>query len=232
MNSMADILGPERTVGAVIENSANMFEPGVVNKNTPACVSWFALGGFDERTHARAGEVAGILGHAGTVEIVGDIRSAKWMKLVANAGELVPSAILGLPIQAAGHIPGMREFMLRASVEAIEAALSSGHRLVPIFGLTDLDLGSPEAFAEGLYTSVMQNFTLPGTLTTVLQDWMKGRRSEVTEVNGAVVAENGRFARASVANAACIEVARQIEDGFIKPNPDNATLLTGVVTPA
>lgn len=39
-----------------------------------------------------------MLRHAGTVEVTDDIRSGKWMKLVANAAEMVPSAILGVPL--------------------------------------------------------------------------------------------------------------------------------------
>ena len=35
--------------------------------------------------------------------------------------------------------------------------------------------------------------TLPGTKTTVLQDWIKGRRSEVDDLNGVVVAERARL---------------------------------------
>jgi len=41
---------------------------------------------------------AALLRQSGTVEEVDDIRSAKWMKLVLNAGELLPSAILDLSI--------------------------------------------------------------------------------------------------------------------------------------
>jgi 2-dehydropantoate 2-reductase len=35
MDDMASIFGPERTLGAVIEIASNMFEPGVINRQTP-----------------------------------------------------------------------------------------------------------------------------------------------------------------------------------------------------
>jgi 2-dehydropantoate 2-reductase len=38
------------------------------------------------------------------VEVVDDIRSAKWMKLVVNAAELTPSAIVDLPLLEAAVI--------------------------------------------------------------------------------------------------------------------------------
>lgn len=36
MDDMASIVGPGRTLGAVIEIASNMFEPGVVERQTPA----------------------------------------------------------------------------------------------------------------------------------------------------------------------------------------------------
>ena len=98
MDDIATIVGPERTLGAVIEVTANMFEPGVVVRQTPPNGSWFAIGAFRRSARGREDEAAQCLGHAGTVEISEDIRSAKWMKLVVNAAEFLPSAILGLPL--------------------------------------------------------------------------------------------------------------------------------------
>ncbi|MGI0490153.1 ketopantoate reductase family protein, partial [Pantanalinema rosaneae CENA516] len=91
VSHMVDILGAERVLGAVIEISSNMFEPGVVERQSPPEKSWFALGSVSEHTRGREEMVAQILRAAGTVDVVYDVLSAKWMKLVANAAELVPS---------------------------------------------------------------------------------------------------------------------------------------------
>ena len=45
---------------------------------------------------------------------------------------------------------------------------------------------------EKLLDTLLQGFVLPHTKTTVLQDWIKGRRSEVDELNGLVVVERER----------------------------------------
>ncbi|MFX7013417.1 ketopantoate reductase C-terminal domain-containing protein, partial [Acinetobacter baumannii] len=76
---------------------------------------------------------------AGTVEPTDDIHSAKWMKLVANAAELVPSALLDVPLAEAIAAPGMHDFMVACGQEAARAAVADGARLVPIFGLTEAD---------------------------------------------------------------------------------------------
>jgi len=74
-----------------------------------------------------------------------------------------------------------------------------------------------KAFAE--------KYHLPHTLTTVLQDWRKGRHSEVDELNGYVVQQRARLGGEAPANARTVEVAHRIEAGDLKPGVENAELL-------
>jgi len=97
MEDVASIVGPERTLGAVIEVTSNMFQPGIVVRQTPPSGSWFGIGAFDASTRGRENEVGQCLRHAGTVEITDDIRSAKWMKLVVNAAVDVKPAKFRFP---------------------------------------------------------------------------------------------------------------------------------------
>ena len=128
MDDIASIMGPERTLGAVVEIAANMFEPGIVDRQTPPSGTWFAIGAYDATTQGRESEVVEILRHAGKVEISDDIRSAKWMKLIVNAAECLPSAILNLPLREAVETPGIRDVMAAAGVEATRTALALGQR--------------------------------------------------------------------------------------------------------
>lgn len=222
---MADVFGPDRTLGAVIEIAAAMWEPGLVERHTPPAGTWFAVGSLGEATRGREEEVAAVLRHAGKAEVVDDIRSAKWMKLVVNAAELVPSAILDLPLLAAAKVPGMHEFMLRAGQEAVRTAVAAGYQVVPIFGLADVDPGDPEGFVVSMLDAVYTQWSLPHTRTTVLQDWDKGRHSEVAELNGFVVAEAARLGGAAPVNQRVVEVAGRIESGELPGGEGNVELL-------
>ena len=73
IDAMAPIVGSERTLGAVIEIAANMFEPGIVERQTPPAGTWFSVGAYDAATRGREIEVAELLRHAGAVEISDDI---------------------------------------------------------------------------------------------------------------------------------------------------------------
>jgi len=225
LDDMAEIIGVERTLGAVIEVTSNMFEPGVVERQSSHDKSWFALGAMHPSTIGREEEAASVLRAAGTVEISTDIRSSKWMKLVANAAELVPSAILDLPLGEAVRLPGMREFMVATGHEAVRTCLATGSRLMPIFGMTEADIADPDDYAVALLDKVLTDYTLPSTRTTVLQDWMKGRRSEVEEINGFVVREQARIGGDAPYNRRVLELALRIESGEVTASPENLSLL-------
>jgi 2-dehydropantoate 2-reductase len=226
IDDMADVVGVERTVGCVIEVAANMFEPGIVNQQTGM---WFALGSENSSVRARVTDVAEVLSTAGEVEIVTDIRSSKWMKLVANAAELVTSAILDLPLLDAIALPGMHEFMTETGKEAGRTAVALGNKIVPIFGMADIDTSSPDAFATELLDRVLVDYSLPDTRTTVLQDWMKGRRAEIEEINGLVVREQSRLGGSVPANEITLRLARDIEAGTLTAGPHLAERLSAVL---
>lgn len=228
IDDIAAVVGSERTIGAVIEMASNMWEPGVVNRQNSPATAWFTVGGIVSAAQARAGEVQQLLAHAGTVEVSDDIRSSKWMKLIANAGELVPSAILDLPLADAAALPGVHEFMVECGREAARAAVADGCTLVPIFGMTAAEVVEADAYAELLLGRVLSDYSFPDTLTTVLQDWRKGRRGEVAEINGLVVDVLHAHGQTAPANERTVELARLIESGKLIAQPSNVELLLSV----
>ena len=225
VDAIADVVGPARTMGCVIEVSSMMFDPGVVQRHSPPPRSWFAVGSITPATAGRENEIADLLRRVGAVEIVDDIRAAKWMKLVSNATTLVTTAILGVPMLEAARMPGMRELMLRSGQEALDTGAAMGHPVLPIFGLTPDDMRQTNRLVEKLLDTLLEGFVLPHTKTTVLQDWIKGRRSEVDDLNGLVVAERAKRGAAAPVNAAVVEIAHRIERGALEPGPGNLALL-------
>jgi 2-dehydropantoate 2-reductase len=222
---VAEVVGPDRTMGAVIEITSAMMIPGVVERHSGPERSWFAVGGIHPATRGREEELAALLRHSGKVEIVRDIEATKWMKLVSNATTLVPTAILGMSMVDAANVPQMRDLMLRAGQEALDATLALGNPILPIFGLEADDVARPETVVETLLDTLLAGFVLPHSMTTVLQDWTKGRRSEVDDINGHVVQTLTQVGRAAPVNAAIVELAHAIERGALTPDPSNLELL-------
>jgi 2-dehydropantoate 2-reductase len=212
---VSDVVGRERTIGAVIEITSAMTVPGVVDRHSGPDRSWFAVGAAAGREE----EVASLLRHSGTVEVVEDIEATKWMKLVSNATTLATTAIVGTSMVEAAAIPALRELMLRSGREALDATVGLGNPILPIFGLRPQDVSRPDSVVEVLLDTLLTGFVLPHSTTTILQDWAKGRRSEVDDINGHVVRTLRALGRDAPVNGAVVEVAREIESGTLQPDP-------------
>jgi 2-dehydropantoate 2-reductase len=219
---IADIVGRERTIGAVIQIASNMWEPGITTRQNDTDESWFALGALDPAMQPRVHDVARLLENSGTVEVMEDIRSAKWMKLVVNAAELIPSAIVNTELNDAARMPGMLEAMRAAGYEAMQAAIADGATIMPVINMPPVLSNSPEGYVDQIFEKVLTTYSREDTLTTSLQDWRKGRRAEVDDVNGIVIEVLRKHGRDAPMNRRVVELAREIEAGKREPKPENA----------
>jgi 2-dehydropantoate 2-reductase len=229
---IASVVGAKRTIGAVIEIASNMFVPGVTNRQNDQKESWFALGALDTHQQHRVEAIARLLRCSGRVEVTNDIKSCKWMKLVVNAAELIPSAILNLPLADAARTPGFLEVMRRAGYEAMQAAVIDGAQIIPIIGLPPITTNDPERYVDRIFDEVLKTFSRPDTLTTSLQDWRKGRRAEIHEVNGYAIEILRRAGVGAPVNQRVVDMALAIESGSLEAGPSNASELIKYVSPA
>ena len=95
----------------------------------------------------------------------------------------------------------------------VRTAVALGHRIRADLRTSRTADRDPERFVEVMLDTVYTKWSLPNTKTTVLQDWIKGRHSEVEEINGLVVQEQYRLGGACPANQVTVDVARRIESG-------------------
>jgi 2-dehydropantoate 2-reductase len=220
-DAIADVVGGARTVGCVLELSAESFEPGVVKRKTPRARTWIGLGELDGGMSVRLKRLQLILGNVARVDLTSNIAGAKWTKLVTNSMILAPFAMLGADSYDALRNPGMLEFIVRIGRETIAVGQDLGYRLEPIFGLTADEMGDePGAIAEKLAT------TLAGHIggksrNAVMQDLIKGRRTETLYLNGLVAAQGRAAGIATPANDAVVTITQQIERGEREPVPEN-----------
>lgn len=107
--------------------------------------------------------------------------------------------------------------------------MASGHRIVPIFGLAEVDPEDPEGFVDIMLDAVYSHWSLPHTKTTVLQDWQKGRRGEADQLNGYVARQQQILGGNAPANELTAKIARLIESGELKAKPENAEILTALL---
>lgn len=225
IDTVADVLGAHRSIGAVLGIAANMFHPGVVVRQVAPAGTWFTVGTMDGARTERLEQVAEVLAPAAVTEISDHIRASKWMKLIANIPEMLPSAILNVPLLTAVGFEGVRAVMDEASREAYALAIDLGIPMLPIFGKTARDVPDSDQYALDLLDAVLEHYSLPDTRVAVLQDWDKGRRAELDAFNGYIVTERARIGGTAPVNEAILRIAERIEKGELAPSPDNASLL-------
>ncbi|MFT8244957.1 ketopantoate reductase family protein [Roseomonas sp. BN140053] len=218
--AIAEVVGPSRTLGCVVELSSWCFTPGEVKRNTAPGKTWFGLGSFHPSTAGREEEVAAVLRHAGKVELVEDVLSAKFMKLVVNSMTLATMAMIGGDL-AEAHPAGMRELMLALGTESLAVGRALGRPVVPIFGLSREQVEGSNDLLMTLVEKLNRDIGPGRGANTTLQDHLKGRLSEVDMINGLIAAEGRRHGIPTPANDAMVEVTRRIHAGAMKPDMAN-----------
>ena len=220
---IAEIVGFERTIACVVELSSEIFNPGFVQRNTPPERTWFGIGSLTDDMKHRVAEIEPILLEVGKVAITENIIAAKWMKLVINTMSLGPAAMLGLPLQEALKLEGVKEFALKVGTEALAVGQKRGYSIEPIFGLTKDDIKDTNRLLETLFDKLVADVG-PAARDCVLQDHLKGRYSEVDLINGLVAHESKENGASGINNQAVTEITNRIRRGELEPDPANMNI--------
>ncbi len=234
-NSMNDdahaaIVGRGRTIGCAIELSADLFDPGVIARNTSRAGTWMAVGELDGSITPRLETVADILRSVSVVEASTNISSKKWTKLVANSMTMGPFGLFGLRNWEAMRLPGMHEISVALGRESVAVGEALGYQLEPIFGLTEDDFvgGTDELLIKAMET--LMHHVGKDSQTAVVVDHKKGRRSEFEYISGHVVKMGKETGVPTPYNSAVTDLAWQIDRGEIDMGPENFDRLKGAVS--
>jgi 2-dehydropantoate 2-reductase len=227
-DTIASIVGRERTVGCALELSAEIFTPGLVKRNTSRKTTWFTVGELDGLYTPRVKEIASILGSVGRCDVTNNIYGAKWTKLIANTMTMGPFGLLGLGNSEAASLPGMFDVSVQLGRESLAVGTALGYRIEPIFGLrADEFAGSSD---ENLVTAMK---TLLGHVsrgrTAPIHDHIKGRKSEMEFIPGLVARKGRELGIPTPGNDAVVEIDRKINKGEIRMDRSNFELLKAKV---
>lgn len=223
-DSIASIIGRERTVGCVVELQAELFTPGLIQRNTTRQGTWFAVGELDGAATPRIREIEALMRNVGKCEATGNIYGAKWTKLIANTMTMGPFGLLGLRNFEAVALPGMFDISVKLGKESLAVGAALGYRMEPLFGLrADEFAGSSD---ENLVTTMKTLMShVGGGRTAPIHDHLKGRISEMEYIPGVVAKKGRELGIATPCNDAVVEIDRLINSGQLKMDPSNFELL-------
>lgn len=241
-NSMTDewtspIIGAERGIGSAVELSAQVFEPGLIRRNTDQTSTQFSIGELSGKLTPRVQEIAQIMSAVGKIEITTNVWGAKWSKLIQSTASLTIMPIVGVSGRELLDDPDFFDFSIKIGAETVRVGEASGYVVEPIFGLTKEDFEcSVEEKAKKVLVKIMGDLGKSGTnevgemfsnkliselskegterwLSCILQDLLKGRLTETNVLNGLVVRKGQKVNVPAPINQAVNVMMREIEQG-------------------
>ncbi|WP_439549291.1 ketopantoate reductase family protein [Falsiroseomonas sp.] len=220
LNALADLdlaarIGADRVIGCIVTGLfANLVAPGRLQRHRrrgdggPAS---FRLGEVSGPATPRIQAMVTRLAQVDTAEAVDDLPGARWTKLVFNAMTSPLCALRRTNLHALFTEAPMRAEMQAVALEVVAVADAAGITLDAICGIPGAawmaaargDAAAASAVDAGLLAYGKK--VDPAATSGMAQDLARGRRTEVTLINGAVVEQAHRHGLAAPVNQGVIE---------------------------
>lgn len=226
---LAPIVGYTRMVGCVVTFGAALYEAGHVTRTTALARPSFALGELNGMITPRVEELAALLTPAGPAHATANLWGDRWAKLIANCMANALAGISGLNNAEMRANADVFPITVKIAGEALTVAEALNVQVEPVAGIPakvyqDAARGIG---LEELRTQWIERGKALGTgRPSLLQDMMKGRRTEVEHLNGYVARKGQEVGVPAPMNGAIVEVTKRVETGELKQSPVNLKLLT------
>jgi len=216
---LADSLGEDKVLGGFSNLGATMVEPGVYEqKNAGHLLIGELAGGVSERVE----RVARALGRAIEVKVSSNLVGAIWSKLLINCSVTTLGALCSQTMRQYMETEAGKKVFQRTYEEALSVALAIGTRLERL-AVEPIPPGWPSNIAVGERHKswVEAIIAFYGDVKpSMLQDFERGRKTEVDFINGYVVTLGHASGVPVHMNATITDLVHQIERGVLQPTPD------------
>jgi len=226
---VAPVIGYTRVVGCIVTLGAGLYEPGHVLRTSASSRPTFALGEMNGMITPRVQELVKVLAPVGPTRATANLWGERWAKLIVNSMANAIAGITGMGSAEMRSNADVFAITLKIAGEALTVAETLGVQVEPVGGIpaqTYLDavhgVGTEELRAQ--WTE--RGRALGAGRPSLLQDMMKGRRTEVDYLNGYVVRKGRELGVPVPMNETVVEVTKRMEAGELKQGRANLTLLT------
>jgi 2-dehydropantoate 2-reductase len=233
---IAGIVGWGRTVGVIASRiSVDLFAPGHIRRNVPLGGTAYTVfrigephGRITERVRMLAGMFAGVDSSKATTNLWGE----RWTKLCVNGMHNGVSAATGLASNQIIANEALRRFCIRLGAEAVRIGEKLGFQIEHVGNLDPGRLalageGDTAALAEveAAMIAGSNKASAEGHRPSMGQDMMKGRRTEIEEMNGFICGRGAEVGHPAPAHRALVDAVRRVERGEVAASPEVITRL-------
>lgn len=211
-------LGTGLVLGGLSNLGATLSAPGVYEqRNAGHLLIGELAGGASERTE----RIRGWLARAVDVKTTLNFSGAVWSKLLLNCSVSTLGAIAGQTMSEYIGLPEARGLFHRVYAEGLRVALASGARPEPML-VDPVPPGWNGGIVQGEAHEAWLGRILQGygaAKPSMLQDFERGRRTEIDFINGYVVDLGTQLGVPTPANAALVATVHAITEGRLAPDP-------------
>ncbi len=232
--SIASVIGIEKTYGAAVTFGANFVGEGVVELTSSLSAMSVLCGGYCN-DNAKNGLLAEILQKAGMVsgnpdfvKTTDNLQGARWSKLAINSAFSTLSTITGLNFGSVARGRKTKRLAVAILREAIAVAKASGVTLEPMQG-HDMEsvFGGSGFFKTQIVYALLPYAMKKHALlySGMLSDIEKGRKCDVDFVCGALVKAGKAVGVETPVAESAVELVHGIENGLYEITPQNVDFL-------
>lgn len=229
---IADIIGPQHTMGCVVEWGATLSEPGVcILTSEPDSLS-FHMGKMPGISDEQFAMVKNLLELMCPVHEEENILGARWSKLLINATFSGLGTVMGGVFGDVYENKDARKVALRCMKECIDVGQAAGVTFAPVQGKNIIKLfyyknAAKKAFGLFLMPIAMKKHR--NIEPSMLQDLKNNKPCEVDAING-VVCEWGRKMNVPTpVNDKIVEVIKKQQNGELKLEAFNINLFKDLI---
>ncbi len=228
---VAAVAGRERTLGCVITISAGMYEPGHAIRTDTGSIG-FKIGEHDGKDTPRAQEIARIMNDVAVTKVTPNLWGERWSKLAVNCMVNPISGLSGFDSAEARTNQVPRRIAVFTAAEVIQVGRARGFEVEPIYSIKTqrfVDAVAGDGLAEVEADMSRDARSRVGGRPSMLQDVMKGRRTEINYLNGYVADQGRQVGVKTPINDKIVELVNAPGVGQLKPNPKNLDPLWAMV---
>ena len=228
-DAIAEVVGWPRVVGCVVTLGAAMYEPGRPQRTSASDRPAFTLGEPSGMITPRLEQLAEVLSDIGPTKTTGNLWGERWAKLATNCMSNAVAGVTGLKSAEVREDPAIRRLSIAIAGELLRVAAALGVSVEPIGGIPAgvfLEALEDGAIHEEVEQRMVEAGRALGTgRPSLAQDVMKGRRTEVEELNGYVVRKGRQAGVPTPVNRAIVAVTKRVEAGELEPSLSNLKLI-------
>jgi 2-dehydropantoate 2-reductase len=229
---IAPIVGYSREIACVITLGAGLYEPAkAIHTGDPQKLS-FTLGELNGLPTDRVHALADMMNDIGPTKVSRNIWGERWAKLAVNSMANPIAASTGLGSAAVRSTPGVNDVSINMAAEVVRVAQALGIQVEPISGIPAdeyLPTDNAEAMEDVKSRLAEGASNLGAGRPSMLQDVMKGRKTEIDYLNGFVAARGDIVGVDTPFCDGIVDIVRRVERGEMPYEESNIDPLRAMV---